>query len=131
MTDHDSYGSLKLTEASRPVLKGEQQVMLRTLAEGKRASGSRKAGGKPGGKPSAAGGLEGRANERWERLRTWRAAVAKEHGIPAYVVFHDATLAEIARAQPANEEELGMISGVGVRKLKRYGEELLEILRQG
>jgi ATP-dependent DNA helicase RecQ len=128
MTDHDSYGSLKLTEASRPVLKGEQQVMLRALAEGKRASGSRKSGGS---KPSAAGGLEGRANERWERLRTWRAAVAKEHGVPAYVVFHDATLAEIARVQPGNEEELGFISGVGVRKLKRYGAELLEILRQG
>ena len=126
MTDHDSYGSLKLTEASRAVLKGEQPVVFRTVAEGKRGSGSRKAGAKP----SAAGGLEGRANARWERLRAWRAAVAKEHGIPAYVVFHDATLAEIARAQPANEEELGMISGVGVRKLKRYGEELLEILQQ-
>jgi len=131
MTDHDSYGSLKLTEASRPVLKGEQQVMLRTLAEGKRASGARRPGGKSGSKSGAAGGLEGRANERWERLRAWRAGVAKEHGVPAYVVFHDATLAEIARAQPANEEELGMISGVGARKLKRYGEELLEILRQG
>jgi ATP-dependent DNA helicase RecQ len=127
MTDHDSYGSLKLTEASRPVLKGEQQVMLRALSEGKRASGTRKSGSKP----SAAGGLEGRANERWERLRNWRAGVAKEHGIPAYVVFHDATLAEIARVQPANEEELGFISGVGARKLKRYGAELLEILRQG
>jgi len=126
MTDHDSYGSLKLTEASRAVLKGERQVMLRKATEGKRASGSRKTAAKP----AAAGGLEGRANTRFERLRTWRAAVAKEHGIPAYVVFHDATLAEIARVQPANEEELGFISGVGVRKLKRYGDELLEILRQ-
>jgi ATP-dependent DNA helicase RecQ len=126
MTDHDSYGSLKLTEASRAVLKGERQVMLRKATEGKRASGSRKTAAKP----AAAGGLEGRANTRFERLRTWRAAVAKEHGIPAYVVFHDATLAEIARVQPANEEELGFISGVGVRKLKRYGGELLEILRQ-
>ena len=126
MTDHDSNGSLKLTEASRPVLKGEQQVMLHTLAECKRASGTRRSGSKP----AAAGGLEGRANERWERLRAWRAGVSKEHGVPAYVVFHDATLAEIARAQPANEEELGMISGVGARKLKRYGEELLQVLRQ-
>ena len=128
MTDHDSFGSLKLTEASRAVLKGGQQVMLRTVSEGKRASATRKPGG---ARAAAAGGLEGRAQQRWERLRAWRAAVAKEHGVPAYVVFHDATLAEIARAQPANEEELGFISGVGVRKLKRYGAELLDLLRQG
>ncbi len=127
-TDHDRFGALRLTEASRAVLKGEQQVMLRKLAEGKRATGTRKSAGKPAA--AAAAGLEGRAQLRWDRLRAWRAAVAKEHGIPAYVVFHDATLTEIARAQPANEEELGFISGVGVRKLKRYGAELLEILRQ-
>jgi ATP-dependent DNA helicase RecQ len=72
--------------------------------------------------------MDDAARGRWERLREWRAAVAKEHGVPAYVVFHDATLAELARERPATEDALSRISGVGTRKLERYGADLLKVL---
>jgi len=123
VVDHDSFGSLKLTEASRAVLKGERSVHLRKMAEGKRSS-TRKAG-------SAASSVEALTSgqrERWERLRAWRADTAREHGVPAYVVFHDATLAEIARQSPQTLDALGRISGIGAAKLERYGSALLDLL---
>src|SRR5512140_115889 len=120
--DHAGHGSLLLTEASRAVLSGGQAVHLRQAQAGKSKSGSRRAS-------AGAIGL-GAAQERlWQRLREWRAGVAKEHGVPAYVVFHDATLAELARARPQNEDALGQISGVGARKLEHYGAALLALLR--
>ncbi|PLW73698.1 ATP-dependent DNA helicase RecQ, partial [Streptomyces sp. DJ] len=64
----------------------------------------------------------------FERLRAWRAATAKEQGVPAYVVFHDATLREIAAAPPSTLEELGRVSGVGEGKLARYGQQVLDTL---
>ena len=123
VVDHYSFGSLKLTEASRAVLKGERSVHLRKMAEGKRSS-TRKAG-------SAASSVEALTSgqrERWERLRAWRADTAREHGVPAYVVFHDATLAEIARQSPQTLDALGRISGIGAAKLERYGSALLDLL---
>ena len=121
--DHDSFGSLKLTEASRAVLKGEASVHLRKVVEGKRAAGKRAGSG-------VAASLAGGEKSRFERLREWRAATAKEHGVPAYVVFHDATLAELARACPQTLDALGRISGVGEKKRERYGEALLGLLRE-
>jgi ATP-dependent DNA helicase RecQ len=65
-------------------------------------------------------------------LRRWRADVAREHGVPAYTVFHDKTLHEIARELPRTLEELHAVSGVGATKLERYGAALLEIVaREG
>jgi ATP-dependent DNA helicase RecQ len=128
--DHASYGSLKLVEASRAVLAGKQAVHLRQVQAGKPKVAARR--------PAAPGSGQGvghtadidpAATRLWERLRAWRAAIAKEHGFPAYVVFHDATLAEIVRARPQTEAALGQISGVGTRKLERYGAALLELLR--
>ncbi len=124
--DHASYGSLKLTEASRAVLTGAQTVHLRQAQAGKPKAIVKR--------PAAQGvaartGLDPAAAQLWERLRAWRAAIAKEHGVPAYVVFHDATLAELARARPQSEAALGQISGVGQRKLERYGAALLELLQ--
>jgi ATP-dependent DNA helicase RecQ len=66
-----------------------------------------------------------------EALRNWRLALAREHGVPAYVIFHDATLQSIAAAQPQTLEDLRGISGVGARKLERYGEALLAITGRG
>jgi ATP-dependent DNA helicase RecQ len=120
--DHANYGSLKLTEASRAVLSGGQAVHLRQAQAVKpKASAKRPA--------ASAAGMDPAAAPRWERLRAWRAGIAKEHGVPAYVVFHDATLAELARARPQTEAALAQISGVGARKLERYGAALLELLR--
>ncbi len=121
--DHGGHGSLLLTEASRAVLSGGESVHLRQAQAGKP-----KAAAKRSGAAATAAGLDPAAERLWQRLREWRAAIAKEHGVPAYVVFHDATLAELARACPQTEAALGQISGVGTRKLERYGAALLELL---
>ena len=68
-----------------------------------------------------------RERARWDRLRAWRTDTAKRDGVPAYVMFHDATLAEIARAAPDSIEDLRHIPGIGARKLERFGDELLEV----
>ncbi|MDT8914908.1 DNA helicase RecQ [Amycolatopsis sp. PS_44_ISF1] len=116
------YGSLVLTEASAEVLNGERKVMLRREPErpaAGRSSRTRKA---------AAVELLQEAAPLFERLRAWRAATAKEQGVPAYVVFHDATLRQIATEQPASLDALGTVSGVGENKLAKYGEGVLAAL---
>ena len=124
--DHAGHGSLMLSEASRAVLRGGQTVHLRQAQAGKsRAAAKRPAA--PGAGHEA--GPDPAAERLWLRLREWRAGVAREHGVPAYVVFHDATLAELARLRPLTAAALGQISGVGTRKLERYGAALLELLR--
>ncbi|MCE9639066.1 MAG: RecQ family ATP-dependent DNA helicase [Betaproteobacteria bacterium] len=121
--DHAGYGALKLTEASRAVLTGGQTVHMRKAQEARRERAARK-----GAKSAVSAGLDDAARELWERLREWRAGIAKEHGVPAYVVFHDATLAELARERPVTEDALSRISGVGTRKLERYGADLLKLM---
>jgi len=118
--DHDGFGTLALTEGSRAVLKGEYQLMLRRESP-KAAKASRGTRAKPQAVelPASAQGL-------FEDLRTWRGEVAREHGVPAYVIFHDATLREIALSEPDSLEALGHISGVGARKLEAYGDDILE-----
>ncbi len=122
--DHEGYGALKLTQASRAVLTGGQTISLRQAREVRRERGAKKGRGKVAG-PA----FDGAGRELWERLRAWRAATAREHGVPAYVVFHDATLVELVRERPATQAALGRISGVGTRKLERYGAELLAFFR--
>jgi ATP-dependent DNA helicase RecQ len=119
--DHERFGALQLTEASRAVLKGEQTVHLRKMSEGKRAATKKAAG------PAVA--LNDEQRSLWERLRSWRAVTAKAQGVPAYVVFHDATLAEVARQCPQSLDELAGISGVGAAKLERYGVDVLAVLK--
>jgi ATP-dependent DNA helicase RecQ len=72
--------------------------------------------------------LDDAAAERFAALKAWRAEVAREHNLPAYIVFHDAALAEMARARPSTLDDLAGISGVGSRKLAAYGEEILRVL---
>ncbi|NYT58864.1 DNA helicase RecQ [Alcaligenaceae bacterium] len=123
--DHEGYGTLALTEGSRAVLKGEKQLMFRREPEKKSRNG-RSAGTRS---KDAGIVLPPDAQQRFENLRTWRAEVARSHGVPAYVIFHDATLREVALNCPQSLEDLGGISGVGVRKLEAYGEELLRCAR--
>jgi len=123
--DHAGHGSLLLAGESRAVLAGAQTVQLRQLQSAKAKAAPKRSTGFSIG---TAAGLDGAAEAVWQRLRAWRAGVAKEHGVPAYVVFHDATLAELARLRPQSAAELGRISGVGARKLERYGAALLELL---
>jgi len=117
--DHGSYGALKLSPSSRAVLRGEQQVMLRKQIDKK---SSREGRGKT---PAAQLDVIGQA--LFERLRAWRGDTAKEHGVPAYVIFHDATLAEIAHLCPQSTASLRQISGIGARKLESYGAEIVAL----
>ncbi|MGV8964804.1 MAG: DNA helicase RecQ [Cellulomonas sp.] len=124
--DADGYGTLRLTDASAGVLRGTRSVLLRREAtrppKAARTARSTKRSGAP------AVELDAAATSVFERLRAWRAVTAKDQGVPAYVVFHDATLREIATRVPATLDELGTVSGVGVAKLDRYGPQILEAL---
>jgi len=120
--DHEAYGALRLAGESRAVLKGERSVLLRAWREPKRTTRIRAAAGEA---------LPGPAQELFERLRGWRAEAARRHGVPAYVIFHDATLREIARTRPPSLQALRGISGIGARKLEAYGEDIVGLVRGG
>ena len=119
----DGFGTLVLTDASASVLGGERHVMLRR--EPVRVSG--KSRGSKANRTVLAD-LSPEAVTVFEALRAWRAAESKEQGVPAYVIFHDATLREIASSLPSTLEQLGTITGVGESKLAKYGEQLLAAL---
>ena len=138
--DSDSFGALKLTASARDVLKGQSKVMLR---EETAISPTRKARAKV---KSAKGGSavsprvpapsyfpepKGKKQQSGlvEILRTWRTRTAREQGVPAYVVLHDATLEGIAASLPKNLDQLRTVVGIGDKKLERYGEVLLTLVR--
>ncbi|MGV9599791.1 DNA helicase RecQ [Streptosporangium sandarakinum] len=126
LTVEGDYGTLVLTEASGEVLGRRRQVPLRRdPARAARAAKPAKAAKARSAVPEE---LPEEALPVFERLRAWRAATAKEQGVPAYVVFHDATLREIATRSPSSLPELGEVSGVGENKLAKYGERILEVL---
>ncbi|MFD9891712.1 DNA helicase RecQ [Amycolatopsis sp. NPDC059027] len=116
------YGSLVLTEASASVLNREREVLLRREPE--RAAKA----AKPARRAAAAVEMPAEAAPLFERLRAWRAAAAKEQGVPAYVIFHDATLRQIATDRPTTLAELGTVNGVGENKLAKYGQQVLDTL---
>jgi ATP-dependent DNA helicase RecQ len=118
--DHDAYGALVLTEHSRAVLKGEVQVWMRKDLGTKPV---RRQSGRPLAAPQNAAD-----DQLFEKLRVWRQVAAREHNVPAYVIFHDATLAQIAQRRPADLAELGEISGIGARKLEAYGSGILAVV---
>ena len=126
MVDAQAFNTLKLTDAARAVLKGEVPVRLRqsvsTPAPRKAKRESRTAAVKL---PAA---LDTISQNRFVALKAWRAEVAREHNLPAYVIFHDATLAAIAQNAPQSLDELQGISGIGARKLDAYGEQVLRLL---
>ncbi|HKS45480.1 MAG TPA: DNA helicase RecQ [Amycolatopsis sp.] len=118
------YGTLVLTEASGEVLGRRREVRLRR--EPKREPRAAKA--TKAAKPSVE--MPAEAAPVFEHLRAWRASAAKEQGVPAYVIFHDATLRQIATEAPTTLAELGLISGVGENKLAKYGQQILDLLAQ-
>ncbi|MGW0708689.1 DNA helicase RecQ [Streptomyces sp. NPDC002643] len=132
------YGTLVLTEASGAVLRREREVPLRkeakppvTSRSASGGSGSSGASGSGRGErkaKAAAAELPAELLPVFEALRAWRAEQAREQGVPAYVIFHDATLREIATIAPTSVAELGTISGIGEKKLATYGEGVLSVL---
>jgi ATP-dependent DNA helicase RecQ len=115
------YGTLVLTDGSTEVLSRKRQVLLRREPE-RPARAAKAAKGRP-----AAVELPEEAVAVFEQLRSWRAATAKEQGVPAYVIFHDATLRQIAAESPTSLAELSKVNGVGENKLAKYGEQLLTL----
>ena len=117
------YGTLVLTDSSGEVLSQRRQVLLRREPE--RAAPIAKATKPRRGAPVD---LPDAAVPVFEQLRAWRAATAKEQGVPAYVIFHDATLRQIAIESPSTLAGLGTVSGVGENKLAKYGQHILDTL---
>ncbi|MDT7676505.1 MAG: ATP-dependent helicase RecQ, partial [Pseudonocardiales bacterium] len=119
-----NYSTVVFTESSREAMRGGRQVMMRR-EQPKQARTRTRASGRSG---AAQVELSGEAAPVFEQLRAWRGATAKEQGVPAYVIFHDATLREIAARMPADLGALGAISGIGENKLAKYGEGVLGVL---
>jgi ATP-dependent DNA helicase RecQ len=121
------YGTLVLNDASHDVLYRDRQVLLRHDPARVAAAKPAKTRGPAGAAGTA--DLPEAAAAVFEQLRAWRAAAAKEQGMPAYVIFHDATLRQIAAQTPSTLAELATVSGVGETKLARYGQQILDLLR--
>ncbi|MDP2762678.1 MAG: DNA helicase RecQ [Sideroxyarcus sp.] len=122
--DIEAYGGLKLAAAARPVLRGEQEVWLRRDADPAKRKAQRAERTARSREPFAG------ANDDplWLALKAKRTELAREQGVPPYVIFHDSTLLEILNQRPASLTELGRISGVGQNKLARYGDEFLRVI---
>jgi len=124
--DLEGYGTLHLTPAAHPVLRGDETVHLRQEPDRAQRRASRRASA-PGNHRSL--DIAPHEEPLWNALRDTRAKLAKEQGVPAYVIFHDATLYAMLRERPRDREALAAISGVGALKLERYGAHFLAVLR--
>lgn len=123
--DHENYGSLRLPEAARAVLRGERQVAMRLYQKPVR---QKRAPARSGSYTET--GLSSSQQTLFEKLRWWRMETARSHNLPAYVIFHDNTLREIARAGPATLDDLRLVSGVGEKKLESYGAQIIALVRE-
>jgi ATP-dependent DNA helicase RecQ len=123
--DSEAFNTLRLTEGSRAVLRGEAPVLLRESVS--QQGGSRRRVAAPKASAASAGLTEG-GQARFAALKAWRAEIAREHNLPAYVIFHDATLAAVAALAPKSLQDLQAISGIGAKKLEAYGEEVLRVV---
>ena len=121
--DHENYGSLRLPEAARAVLRGERQVAMRLYQKPVR---QKRAPVRSGSYTET--GLSAAQQTLFEKLRWWRMETARTHNLPAYVIFHDNTLREIARAGPATLDDLRQVSGVGEKKLDSYGAQIIALV---
>ncbi|MHA6493866.1 DNA helicase RecQ [Pseudomonas borbori] len=118
--DIEGYGGLRLSDSCRPLLRGEVTLQLRRDLKPQHTAKS---------SSSAASQLvRGDEREQWEALRALRRKLAEEHGVPPYVIFPDSTLLEMLRSKPSTLAEMARVSGVGARKLERYGEAFLDVL---
>jgi len=126
--DYDRFNILQLTPDAREVLSGRRILKLRKPSE--KVARQRKSRRGELSTLLVPVAIAGESGDVFQALREWRKGVAKEHGVPAYTVFHDATLQEIARRLPASLDGLRGISGIGATKLERYGEPLLKVVRE-
>jgi ATP-dependent DNA helicase RecQ len=121
--DLEGHGGLRLTDVSRPVLRGEERLLLRRDVKPDKVKKTKTA-------RVVRGPFAGDADQRlWEALRGRRLELARKQGVPPYVVFHDATLAAMVEQRPRTLDELAHINGVGERKLAAYGGDFLGVIR--
>ena len=119
--DIEGYGGLRLSDSCRPLLRGEVTLELRRELKPQTTVKSSSAS-------PASQLVRGEEREQWEALRALRRKLAEEHGVPPYVIFPDSTLLEMLRSQPTSLSDMAKVSGIGARKLERYGEAFLEVL---
>ncbi len=124
--DYENFSSLKLTEDSRAVLRGEAKVQLRQYKKAEKAVKHKR----QSAKDFAEANLDDLEQKIFERLRWWRVETAKAHNTAAFIIFHDSTLREIAKAKPRTLEDLRGVTGVGAKKLESYGEELVGLIAE-
>lgn len=124
------YNTLSLGGEAKAVLRGEVRMLLRQPATPTKRSKSSRTGASSARRSEAEADLDAAAQVRFDALKAWRAEVAREHGLPAYVIFQNVTLAELARAQPKSLDEMSGISGIGAKKLEAYGDALLRVLSE-
>ncbi len=130
----EAFNTLQLTQAARDFLRSDQKLQVREVVTERATATSRKASSEKSvkdkiGKEKSTAAMNLGARERFAALKAWRAEVAKQHNLPAYVIFHDATLISIATVAPQSLEDLSGISGMGTKKLEAYGEEVLRLSR--
>ena len=125
--DAQAFNTLQLTAESRAVLKGEVAVMLRESVSSPAERKPRKSA-RLGAVVKAPINLDSEGLLRYSALKAWRAEVAQEHNLPAYVIFHDATLAAIAQRAPQTIDDLQGISGIGAKKLEAYADDVLKVV---
>jgi ATP-dependent DNA helicase RecQ len=128
-SDIEAYGGLKLSEAARPILRGEQSVWLRRDADPAIQKAGRKAQRAERTAKSREPFAGANSDPLWLALKAKRTELAREQGVPPYVIFHDSTLLEILTHRPTTLDELAQVSGVGQAKLARYGESFLGVLK--
>ena len=126
--DTEAFGALKLTETARGVLKGDTEVMLREQPAGSRVRASRTKSRRGDLASALTGATEAGDANLIGILRAWRSQVARQRGVPAYVVLHDSTIDGIASSRPTTLTQLRGIPGIGDKKLEHYGDELIALV---
>ncbi len=128
--DVTAYGALHLTQAARPVLRGEVPALLREQLAVKAGKSARTGRGKATAKTADGAELSDADEALYDKLKAWRLDTARTDNVPAFVILHDSVLREIARSRPGDKAALAAISGIGERKLERFGEAVIEIVTE-
>jgi ATP-dependent DNA helicase RecQ len=124
--DYENYSSLKLTESSRAVLRGETKIQLRQYKKAEKAVKHKR----QSAKDFAESDLSTIEQTIFDKLRWWRVETARAHNIAAFIIFHDSTLREIAKAQPTSLDDLRGVTGVGAKKLESYGADIVALIAE-
>jgi ATP-dependent DNA helicase RecQ len=124
--DYENYSSLKLTEESRAVLRGETKIQLRQYKKAEKAVKHKR----QSAKDFAETDLSNIEQTIFDKLRWWRVETARAHNIAAFIIFHDSTLREIAKAQPTSLDDLRGVTGVGAKKLESYGADIIALIAE-